>query len=119
MDLSYIFQEFVKGIDVALVLGIILFIAAVRWVLGSFKVEVPETVLRLAVLGLGMCIALFKVDFQHSFAVELFEVVAKAFTYGGAATLVYQLYRAGWKKLFPEQPEKPQDGGDTMQGLTG
>jgi len=115
MDLQVIFQEFVKGIDVALVLGIILFVAAVRWVLSSFKIEVPEGILRVFVLGLGMCIAFFKVDYQHGLIAELFEVIAKAFTYGGAATLVYQLYKAGWKKLFPEveemkaPPDIPED----------
>ncbi len=102
MDLQFIVQEFVKGIDVALVLGIILFVAAIRWVLTSFKIEVPEGILRLFVLGLGMCIAFFKVDYQQGFLIELFEIIAKAFSYGGAATLIYQLYRAGWKKIFPE-----------------
>lgn len=115
MDLQVIFQEFVKGIDVALVLGIILFVAAVRWVLSSFKIEVPEGILRVFVLGLGMCIAFFKIDYQHNFLIELFEAVAKAFSYGGAATLIYQLYKAGWKKIFPEAevmknpPDIPED----------
>ncbi|MBE3088234.1 MAG: hypothetical protein IMZ71_03855 [Chloroflexi bacterium] len=97
-------EFFAKYVPMFKVMGIVLFVAAVRWVLDAFKIKavISDGVWRLTVLGLGVVLAFTDVDYEHGFVAVFSELIGKAFAYGGAATLVYQLYRAGYKKLFPD-----------------
>lgn len=111
MDFMSFLSDFLtKAIDAALVVGIVLFVAGVRWVLKGFKgIKLSDGIWRLATLCLGVACAFIKLDYSHSFPAVLLELLGKAFAYGGAATLFYQLYRVAAKKLFPAESKPPED----------
>jgi hypothetical protein len=111
MDIMALLGDFVtKAVDAGLVLGIVLFVAGLRWALKGFKgIALSDGVWRLMTLCLGVACAFIKLDYRHSLPEELLELLGKAFAYGGAATLFYQLYRVAAKKIFP--PEASADPG--------
>ena len=111
MDFVSFLSDFLtKAIDAALVVGIVLFVAGLRWVLRGFKgINLSDGIWRLATLCLGVACAFVKLDYAHPFLAELLDLLGKAFAYGGAATLFYQLYRVAAKKIFPAETKPPED----------
>lgn len=108
MDLSPIFGSIGQALgafgisDTGLVLGIIVVFGLARWVLKkAWKIELSDLISRIIVLGLGMACAFIKVDYQNGFGTELLEIIGKAFSYGGAATIAYQVAKPLLKMLFP------------------
>ena len=120
MDFMTYLQDFLtKAVDAAMVVGIILFIAGVRWVVEGFsKLKTSDGFWRLMALCLGVACAFIKLDYAHSFLSELLDLLGKAFAYGGSATLFYQLYRVAAKKLFPPE-EKVAAPAPPDQGIVG
>jgi uncharacterized membrane protein len=119
MDIWKLIGEFLtRYVDVFLVLGIVLFVAGLRWALKGFRsVNLPDGIWRLSTLGLGVACAFTKLDYAHSFVEELVDILGKAFAYGGSATLLYQLYRAAAKKFLSGKDQAtPAVPPQTIQG---
>jgi hypothetical protein len=91
--------------DVSLVIGIIVIFALVRYVLTKIKKPIifNDWISRIIVLGLGVACAFIKVDYKDSIFIEITDLIGKAFAYGGAATIAYQLAKPLLKKIFPDK----------------
>jgi hypothetical protein len=121
MDLSPIFGSIGQALgafgisDTGLVLGIIVVFGLARWVIKkAWKIELNDLISRLIVLGLGMACAFIKIDYKDSLGIEIVELIGKAFSYGGAATIAYQVAKPLLKMLFPaDDAAQPPAAGPT------